>query len=139
MLTIYVNLTYSLNKPLCRPLRKGEDGKTLLVKRIAISDIPKRSRRAKPSRFESTEAWKDLKREIDRGLGEQEAIQTTLTDDDKKKYRIPNRRTTARFIKKYIVSKKLKYTVKSFHTSDGESYFVSNEPPRVARKRRKAG
>ena len=80
------------------------------------------------SRFESTEEWRLMKADIDAGLKPQEALQVILTDEDKKKYKIKNRHTVARFIKNYLDSKGLKYGVKSFRRDNGDFIVVQHTP-----------
>jgi hypothetical protein len=98
-----------------------------VYKKIKANEVPKRARKSE-SRFEHTEEWRLMKTDIDRGLKPQEALQVVLTPEDKKKYRIKNRRTIARFIKKYLDSKGLKYGVKSFYR-DGADYLVVHHTP----------
>lgn len=69
-----------------------------------------------------------MKAEIDKGLKPNEALVAVLTDEDKKKYQIKNRRTISRFVKKYLVSRKLKYTVTSFHKAEGDTIIVKYLP-----------
>jgi len=51
-----------------------------------------------------------------------------LTDEDKKRYKIKNRRTVARFIHKYLESQGLKYGVKSFRRDEGDFFVVQYSP-----------
>jgi hypothetical protein len=88
-----------------------------MYKKIKESDIPKRERKSE-SRFEKTPEWLAMKADIDRGLKSKEALQVALTDADKEKYRITNRRTVARFVKKYLDEQGHEYTVKSFRRED---------------------
>jgi predicted nucleotidyltransferase len=100
-----------------------------MYKKTKADQVPKRARKSE-SRFEHTEEWRLMKADIDRGLKPQEALQAVLTPEDKKKYKIKNRRTIARFIKKYLESKGLKYGVKSFN-KDGADYIVVQHTPVV--------
>jgi hypothetical protein len=71
-----------------------------------------------------------LKADMDkRDLTPNEFLELALTDDDKEKYGITNRRTIARFLQKYIKDNKLKYTVKSFRRED-KDFFIVAKPPR---------
>jgi hypothetical protein len=88
-----------------------------MYKKIKEAEIPKRERKSE-SRFEKTPEWLAMKADIDRGLKAKEALQVALTDADKLKYRISNRRTVARFVKKYLDEKDLRYSVKSFRSDD---------------------
>ena len=88
-----------------------------MYKKVKENQVPKRERKSE-SRFEKTHEWSMMQADIDRGLKPMEALQVTLTDADKEKYRITNRRTIARFVQKYIAEKGLKYTVKSFRRDD---------------------
>jgi hypothetical protein len=88
-----------------------------MYKKIKEADIPKRERKSE-SRFEKTPEWLAMKADIDRGLKPKDALRVTLTDADKLKYRITNRRTVARFVKKYITEQGLPYDVKSFRRDD---------------------
>ena len=98
-----------------------------MYKKVKESQIPKR-RRASVSRFENTEEWRLMKADIDEGLKPREALQVILTDEDKKKYKIKNRRTVARFIQKYLDSKGLKYGVKTFRRDTGDFVVVRHTP-----------
>ena len=59
-----------------------------------------------------------MRADLENGLMADEALQVVLTEKDKERYKIKNRRTVARFVRKYIESKKLLYVVKSFHRDD---------------------
>lgn len=65
-----------------------------------------------------------LKADIDKGLKPSEALQVLLTDEDKKRYKIQNRRTVARFVKTYIAARKMPYIVKSFRRDAGDFVIV---------------
>ena len=95
--------------------------------KVKESQVPKR-RRIAVSRFETTEEWRLMKADIDKGLKPNEALKVILTDEDKKRYKIRNRRTVARFIQKYLDSKGLKYGVKSFRRDNGEFFVVTYTP-----------
>jgi len=98
-----------------------------MYKKVNESQIPKR-RRTSVSRFENTEEWRLMKADIDNGLKPGEALQIVLTDDDKVKYKIKNRRTVVRFVQKYLDSKGLKYGIKSFRRDIGDFIVVQHTP-----------
>ncbi len=98
-----------------------------MYKKVNESQIPKR-RRVSVSRFEKTEEWRLMKADIDTGLKPREALQVILTDADKAKYKIKNRRTVARFVQKYLDSKGLKYGVKTFRRDNGDFIVVQHTP-----------
>lgn len=75
-----------------------------------------------------------MKNCLEKGLKPSEALEIVLTNEDKAKYRIQNRRTVARFITKYIRERELPYTVKSFHRDAGD-YFLVMCPPVPGKKR----
>jgi hypothetical protein len=100
-----------------------------MYKKIKESQVPKRARKAE-SRFERTEEWRLMKADIDRGLKPQEASMVVLTPEDKKKFRIKNRRTIARFIQKYLDSNGMKYRLKTFNR-DGEDHIIVSHTPVV--------
>lgn len=52
-----------------------------------------------------------------------------LTPEDKKKYNLEHRRTVARFIKKYVLSLNLPYSVKSFERETGTFFLVMYDEP----------
>lgn len=98
-----------------------------MYSKIKRSQLPKRTRKSE-SRFEKTADWRKMKADIDAGLKPQEALQVVLTDEDKRKFGITNRRTIARFVKKYIKDKGLRYSVKSFHREGvGDFIIVCDE------------
>lgn len=68
-----------------------------------------------------------MKADLDKGLKPNEALQVVLTDDDKKRYGINNRRSVVRFLQKYLTDHKLTYTVKSFRRDVGD-FFVIQHP-----------
>jgi hypothetical protein len=94
-------------------------------KKIRASEIPKRPRKA-VSRLEKTEEWKLMKADLDKGLKPNVALQLLLTDDDKKKYGIKNRRSVVRFLQKYFADHKLPYSLKSFHRDSGDFFLIQN-------------
>jgi hypothetical protein len=99
-----------------------------MYKKIKANEIPKRERKSE-SRFEKTPEWLAMKADIDRGLKPKEALQVSLTDADKLKYRISNRRTIARFVKKYLVDNDLSHAVKSFRRDDMDIIVVRVSNP----------
>jgi len=101
-------------------------------KKITVASVPKRSRLS-VSRFEKTEEWRLMRADIDKGLKPNEALQVILTEEDKLKYRIKNRRNVARFVKKYLTSRKLSYMVKSFHREGVGDFVIVQHSPRPAR------
>jgi hypothetical protein len=98
-----------------------------VYEKVKENQVPKRRRKV-VARFESTEEWRLMKADIDKGLKPREALQVILTDEDKKKYKIKNRRTVARFIQKYLDSKGLKYGVKCFGRDNGDFIIVQHSP-----------
>ncbi len=70
--------------------------------------------RVRIPRFEKTEEWKALKRDLDRGLKPGTVLQIRFGPEEMKKYRITNRRTVARYLQKYITEHKLPYEVLSW-------------------------
>lgn len=60
-------------------------------------------------RFERTPSWVGMKAEIDNGIAPEDALAYTLTEEDKRKYRITSRRTVQRFIQDYLAAKGKKY------------------------------
>lgn len=104
--------------------------------RVPIKDTAKR-KRLSSARFELTEEWRLMRTDIDKGLKPNEALQVSLTEEDKNKYKIKNRRTVARFVKKYLASRKLPYAVKSFHRDDQD--FIIVFPVPLAKRPKSAG
>jgi len=99
--------------------------------KVHISELPKKARRA-VSRFERTPEWKLLKADLEKGLKPKNAIAISITEDDKAKYGIHNRRTIARFLQKYLKANNLPYAFKSF-TQHGTDFFMiqhSSKPTR---------
>jgi hypothetical protein len=101
----------------------------MAYKKIKAADAPKR-RRLSVSRFEKTEDWQLMKADLDKGLKPNEALEIILTDEDKKRYRLEHRRTVTRFIKKYLQTHKLPYTLKSFGRDSGDYFLVMYVPKR---------
>ena len=93
--------------------------------KTTINKVPKRGRKSE-SRFERTPEWQLMKADIDKGLKPQAALQVQLTDADKEKYKIKNRHTIARLIKKYLNESELDYVVKSFRRDDQDFIVVEN-------------
>jgi len=92
-----------------------------MFKRVKENALLKSTRKKKVSRFEDTELWAALKKDLDRGLKTRparEALQAVLTPELKKSNKITNRRVFARFIQKYIDESGYPYTVHCF-ISDG--------------------
>jgi hypothetical protein len=104
----------------------------MAYKKITAKGVPKRSRLS-VSRFEKTEEWRLMRVDMDKGLKADEALQVVLTEEDKQRYKIKNRRTVARFVKKYIESKNLPYIVKSFHRDDIGDLVIVQHSPRYSR------
>jgi len=98
-------------------------------KKITVPDLPKRNRIA-VSKFEKTEEWRELSADIEKGFKANEALQLVMTDADKKRHNIKNRRTVARFIAKYLKDKKLPLILKSFHRDDMGDVFIVRHSPR---------
>jgi len=101
----------------------------MAYQKIKAADAPKR-RRTSVSRFEKTAEWRLLKRDLEKGLKPDEAIEILLTADDKRKYGLEHRRTVARFIKKFLDSHNLPYDLKSFARESGDYFLVINDPRR---------
>jgi hypothetical protein len=97
-------------------------GRVSVFKKLKASEVPKRTRRRIP-RFAKTEEWQSMKACFDAGLKPRDALQVILSAEDKKKYRIKNRRTVARFVRNYIAEHKLPYAVQSF-TRDGSDFVI---------------
>jgi hypothetical protein len=96
-------------------------------KKISLADAPK-IHRNRPSRFESTQEWKMMRSDLEKGLKPKEALQITVTDQDKAKYGIQNRRSIARFLQKYLDANKLPYQLKSFHRDGMDFFLIQNTP-----------
>ena len=100
--------------------------------RISIKGVTKR-RRQSTSKFEKTEEWKMMQADIAKGFKSDVALQLVLTEEDKRKYKIKNRRTVARFIRKHLKSNELPFALKSFHRSDTGDIFIVQHPTSRAR------
>lgn len=98
-----------------------------MYSKIKAASLAKPSRKS-VSRFEKTPEWKLMKADIDRGLKVGEALQLAFNAEDKKKYKIKNRVTVARFIKKYLSAHELSYRVRTFRRDDREYVIVVNLP-----------
>lgn len=97
--------------------------------KITVTDLPKRRRR-KASRFENTSEWRKMRADIEKGVKASEALQLVLSDEEKRKYNIKNRRTVARFVRKYLKERNHPYIVKSFHRDDMGDVLIVRLPPR---------
>jgi hypothetical protein len=102
----------------------------MAYKKITATDVTKRSRLS-VSRFEKTEEWRLMRADIEKGLKADEALQVVLTDEEKKRYKIRNRRTVARFVRKYLEQRNLPYIVKSFHRDDMGDVLIVQRAPRA--------
>jgi len=100
-----------------------------MYKKTTLNDLPKRQRKGL-SRFETTDEWRMMKTDLDRGLKPQDALQVVLTDEEKQKYRIRNRVTVARFIKRYLGAKGFTYRVRTFRRDNCDFIVVQNLPNR---------
>jgi hypothetical protein len=74
-----------------------------------------------------------MRADIDKGLKANEALQVVLTEEDKARYRIKNRRSVARFVKKYVESRNLPYLVKSFHRDGVGDFVIVQHSPHSSR------
>src|SRR5689334_2865474 len=101
----------------------------MAYEKISLTDLPKR-RRQVLSRFEKTEEWRLMRADIEKGLKANDALQLVMTGDDKLKYKIKNRRTVVRFVRKYLKDRNLPYVVKSFHRDDIGDVLIVRHPPR---------
>jgi hypothetical protein len=97
-----------------------------MLQKVKASEAPKAKRNRFP-RFEKTSEWKSLKATLDKGLKLGESWVVTLTEEEKKKYRIKNRRTVARFVRKYVKEHEFPYAVRSFTLANGD-YVVVERP-----------
>ena len=98
-----------------------------MFRKLKATEAPRRKRNA-VSRFEKTPDWQQMKTALDKGLKINEALEVVLTDEDKKKYHLQHRRTVTRFIKGYVKSHKMPYTVKSFRRELGDYFLVMYVP-----------
>lgn len=106
-----------------------------MYSKIKVSDMQKLSRKA-VSRFERTEEWRLMEADLKAGLKPLEVAQVLLSAEDKKRYKITNRRTVARFVKKYVQENKLRFhRVKSFTHDGADIVAVIFEPPVATAKR----
>lgn len=99
-------------------------------KKVLAADVPKRSRKS-TSRFEKTPEWRAMKADLIKGLKPREVLQISLTDEDKERCGISNRRTIVRFLQKYLTDHKLPYALQSFRRNDLD-YFVVRHPKKDA-------
>lgn len=97
-----------------------------MYKKVKAEDLPKRDRRGE-SRFERTPEWANLKADIDKGLKPKDALVVGLTDADKERYGIQNRRTIARFVQKYLAENDIPYRVKSQRKDEMDLIIVSRD------------
>jgi hypothetical protein len=104
-----------------------------MFKKIQVKEAPKRRRNAVP-RFETTREWKWMRAELEKGLRPTEALQVILTDEDRKKYRITNRRTVTRFVQKYLAAHNLPYVVKSLRLDGGRDIILVQHPAKAIEK-----
>jgi hypothetical protein len=79
--------------------------------------------------LEKTEEWRLMRTDIEKGLKANDALQLVMTDEDKQKYKIKNRRTVVRFVRKYLEDRNLPYVVKSFHRDDIGDVLIVRHPP----------
>jgi len=94
----------------------------MIGKAVKLEKASKRTRN-KPARFESTPEWNVLKRVLDKdAIAPNTALPVVLTKEEQKRYRITNRRTFARFVRKYIKARALKYSVQSFEIREPRTF-----------------
>ena len=86
--------------------------------KTTLAKAPKRKRVRVP-RFEKTKEWRMMQADMEKGLKPGELLAVVLTEDDMQKYRITNRRTVARYVKKYLAAHKLPYHLVSFQLPTG--------------------
>lgn len=103
-----------------------------MYKKIKRDEMPHKKRRS-VSRLELTKEWQLMKADIDKGIKPNEALQICLSDDDKEKYRIKDRRAAARYIKKYLSAHKLPYAVKSMSRPGEGDFFIVHYSPVLKR------
>jgi hypothetical protein len=75
--------------------------------------------RVRIPRFEKTDEWRQMRAALEKGLKPSEALSVYFAEADMLKYRITNRRTVARYVKKYLAAHKLPYKIKSFQSRAG--------------------
>ena len=72
-----------------------------------------------------------MKADIDAGSKANEPLRAVLMDEDKKRYRIANRRTVAR---KHVVQQSLSYRAKSFCGGSGDVVMIYAPNAKKGRK-----
>ena len=100
----------------------------MAFRKVSAKSAPKRSR-VSSSKFEKTNDWMLMQVALQKGFKFGEALELVLTDADKQRCGIRNRRTVARFIKKYLETNNLPYNLKSFHRDDMGDVFLVQHPP----------
>jgi len=80
--------------------------------------------RVRIPRFEKTAEWQRMRADLEKGLKPDEALSVSFTEADMQKYRITNRRTVARYVKKYLAAHQLPYKVKSFQSQQLGGFHV---------------
>lgn len=108
-----------------------------MLRKVKLDQLTKRTRPT-PSSFESLPKWPELKAILDKGLGEAEAWELDVTDEQAVKFDLTHRRTGTRFLQKYVRELGKRYSVKSVRTSGGTVYQVSNPVVVVAKRRKRA-
>ena len=100
-----------------------------VVYRRFVGEPIKRSRKGE-SRFEKSQEWRLAQADLDkRNFVPNEHIMFALTDERKRELGIQNRRTIARFLKKYIEKQGMKdYYVKAFRKENRDVVMVSYLP-----------
>lgn len=106
-----------------------------MFKIIKGGEIPKRKRQSVP-RFQLTPEWAQMKSKLDRGLNPEEQILVTLTEEEKAKYRIKDRKTIMRFIRRYLRQNNFKYNFKTFNRDGADWFVIYEDRPLVKAKRR---
>lgn len=110
-----------------------------MLKKMHIEDLHTITRFV-PCNFEGHPGWPQLKEVLDAGLGESEAWEFFVTDEEAEKYGLTLRRNGRRFLKKYVQSLGKRYTIKTvrghFQGKEGVHYQISN-PVAVTKTRRK--
>jgi hypothetical protein len=86
--------------------------------KTTLAKAPKRTR-VRACRFEITKECKSLLAAMEKGLKPTEVLRVCFTEADMQKYRITNRRTVARYVRKYIDAHKLPYVMVSFQNPQG--------------------
>jgi hypothetical protein len=94
-------------------------------------------KRMKQSRFEQTNEWRLLKRDLEKGLKPDEVLQLALTGDYLKASQIKNRVTVVRFIKRYLATHNYPYHVMSFRR-DNVEYVQVYRPEDLEQRERTA-